>query len=606
MGSNKEVIEEIRLHNDIVETIERYVPLKKAGARFRALCPFHKEKTPSFHVDPAKQVYHCFGCGAGGDVFSFVMQYENVDFPEAARILAERAGIRFDRSGTDQPRDGTDKSRLYKLHEDLAHFYADVLQKSETAERGRAYLAERELDEATTDFQLGYAPSQPNAIMKWAEKKQYAAALLEKAGVVLPSDRGGAPYDRFKGRLMFPIRDEQGRVVAFSGRILDDSSPAKYVNSPETPLFKKSRVLYGLDRARRAMTNERQAIVCEGQIDVIRCHLAGITTAVAPQGTALTEAHALLLKRYADEIVLVFDSDTAGQNAALRGAEVLLQEGLTVRVAALPAGEDPDTLIRTQGPETFTELVNNAQSLVAFQVGVLRGRGELDSQAGQLRGARAVLQTIAHAPSAIQREQYVREAAEQLKTSEDALRQDMMRVLRPGRAQTTDTASVPTAPDSYPRNELTLIELMIAHPEVLDLVSQYVPPDAVTNETCRKIIRHIMTMPEPDPARLAQELAGEGPEIQRLVAKTQMTARTLTSDEASCVHAARDIILNLRIRLLDRKIGACRDQMKDAPAKQQRALENERSQLMYLKKKLEDAAIRKTWDATVPILDMDD
>lgn len=597
--SNKDVIEEIRLHSDIVETIERYVPLKKVGQRYKACCPFHKEKTPSFHVDPAKQFFHCFGCGAGGDVFSFVMQYEHVEFPEAARILADRAGIRFEQSHEERPRDGLDKNSLYKLHEELAQFYADALLKDPAAAAARAYIKERELDDALSDFQLGFAPPQPNALAEWAKKREHAPALLEKAGVLLPNDRGGAAYDRFKGRLMFPIRDEQGRVVGFSGRIMDQSSPAKYVNSPETPLFKKSRILYGLDRARQHVTNDRRAVVCEGQIDVIRCHLAGIRTAVAPQGTALTDAHALLLKRYADEVVLVFDSDTAGQNAVLRGAEVLLQSGLTVRVVSLPPGEDPDTIVRTKGAESFAELIHTAHSLVDFHVGVLRARGELNTQAGQLRGARAILETISHAPSAVQREQYVREAAEQLKTSEEALRQDLMRVLRPGRAR-DDDERLPTSEPTFPPHEIGLIELIIAHPEVLDLVSQYVPPEAITDDHCRRIIQVILAQPEPDQFNLVSALSDESDACRRLAARLQMTARSVTGEEVSCIQAAQDIVLALRIKLLDRKIQECLLKMRAATGSEQKELINESAQLTVLKKRMQSG-----WSAAQPILELD-
>ena len=600
-ADGKSSIEQIRLHNDIVETIGRYVPLKKVGGRFKALCPFHKEKTPSFQVDAVKQLYHCFGCGAGGDVFSFVMQYENVDFVEAARILADRAGLAYDPRGMrgDSTMERSEKSDLYALHEQLAAYYAERLAKDSGGESARAYLAQRDLEAACSDFQIGYAPAQPGALEAWARQAKQSHDLLEKAGVLLPSDRGGKPYDRFRGRLMFPIRDEQGRVVGFSGRILDQSSPAKYVNSPETALFKKSRILYALDRARQHMVEARRAIVCEGQIDVIRCHLAGFQTAVAPQGTALTDAHARLLKRYADEVILVFDADTAGQNAALRGAEVLLQEGLTVRVAALPAGEDPDTLIVQQGAAAFADLLDHALSLVAFHVQVQRERGELDSDAGRLRSVRSVLETIQHAPSAVQRESYLREAGELLETSQDALRADMMKMVRPTPPVSQPSAADRTAP-AYPPNELALIELMVAHPEVWDMVSQHVPPEAITHPISRTIIQTMMAMPEPDEAHLMQELAGQGDECRRLMAKIQMTARLITGEEVSCIHAAQDIILKLRIQLIDREIKDCLKQAHSASDEQRRLHNNECAQLMLLKKQMQ-----RGWDAALPILELD-
>ncbi len=601
-GDGKSSIEQVRLHSDIVETIGRYVPLKKVGGRFKALCPFHKEKTPSFQVDATKQLFHCFGCGAGGDVFSFVMQYENVDFVEAARILADRAGLEFNPKGMrgEGAVARSEKSDLYALHEQLAAFYAERLAKDGDAETARAYLKQRDLESACADFQLGYAPAQQGVLANWSRQAKQSSELLEKAGVLMPSDRGGKPYDRFRGRLMFPIRDEQGRVVGFSGRILDKSSPAKYVNSPETALFKKSRILYALDRARQHMVEARQAIVCEGQIDVIRCHLAGFQTAVAPQGTALTDAHARLLKRYADEVILVFDADIAGQNAALRGAEVLLQEGLTVRIAALPKGEDPDTLIVQRGESAFSALLEQAHSLVGFHVQVQRERGELDTDAGRLRAIRAVLETVLHAPSAVQRETFLREAADLLETSQDALRADMMKLNRPA-----PPASQPPAPEraapAYPPNELALIELMVAHPEIWDMVSQHVPPEAITHPISRTIIQTMMAMPEPDEAHLMQELAEQGDECRRLMAKIQMTARMITGEEVSCIQAAQDIILKLRIQLIDREIKACLQQSQSATKEQRRLNDNECAQLMLLKKQMQ-----RGWEAALPILELDD
>lgn len=600
-------IEEIRLHSDIVDVIQRYVPLKKAGRLFKACCPFHKEKTPSFQVNPDKQFYYCFGCHAGGDVFKFVQQYENVEFLEAVQILADRAGITFERRKKGGGERATQRTDLYRVHEQLAAWYHANLKNDAAAEKARAYLAERELTAAIDPFQLGYALPQANALARWADQENIPRPLLEQAGVLLPSDRGGAPYDRFKGRLMFPIRNEQGRIVGFSGRIMDASSPAKYVNSPETPLFKKGRLLYGLDRARQAMVDARQALVCEGQIDVIRCQLAGLTHTVAPQGTALTEGHAALLKRYADEIVLVFDADNAGQTAALRAVEPLFGEGLSVRVAQLPVGEDPDSLIRQQGEAAFAELIKQAPDLITFQINALSAQGELDSAAGRTRSVRAVLETIRLAPSAVQREDYIKIAARLLKASPDALGQDLQKM---GRAQTAPPASPSrpaTAPQDYPLPEITLIELMISHPEVLDLVNEFVPPEAITHPVCRTIMETIMRIPDPGERALLTYLTDQADAVQQLAARIQMSARSVNSDEVSCQHAAQDLILNLRIRMLDRRIRRCRQQLtEETDAAEARTIENERIQLVILKKRLEALWIAKRWDDAVPILELDD
>ena len=319
---SKDVIEQIRNANDVAEVIGSYFQLKRAGGSFKALCPFHKEKSPSFHVNPQRQIYHCFGCGAGGDVFRFIMQYENVDFGTAARILGERVGMRIEWSEGDGGAD-SNKGELYKIHEEVAAIYQRALLEMDAAQRARAYLKERDLgDDVVRDFLIGYAPDRRDSLVQWSRKKKLPLQLLEAAGLISHTE-DGQPYDRFRNRLMFSIRDELGRVIAFSGRIMEkDVKVAKYVNSPETPLFRKGRVLYALDRARRNIMDARTAILCEGQIDVIRCHMAGFTTAVASQGTALTEDHARLLKRYADSVVVVLDASGSMTEADAPGPRI--------------------------------------------------------------------------------------------------------------------------------------------------------------------------------------------------------------------------------------------------------------------------------------------
>jgi DNA primase len=610
VADNKDQIEQIRLQNDIVDTISRYLPLKRAGnGRFKGLCPFHKEKTPSFQVDQHKQMFYCFGCQAGGDVFSFIMQYERVDFVEAAKILADRVGLRFEARGPggsesgDAP--GTNKQALYRLHEQVATYYADALARDDGAASVRDYLHERGLDEAIEPFQLGWAPDQPGALSSWARSHKVSTKLLEQAGILIAADRpGGVPYHRFRGRLMFPIRDPQGRVVGFSGRILDDSSPAKYVNSPETPLFHKGRLLYGLDRAREAIIERRQAILCEGQIDVIRCQLSGLPHAVAPQGTALTDMQATILKRYADEVLLMFDADNAGQKATLRAAEVLLAAGLTVRSVAMPAGEDPDSLVRSQGAEALQQRVEDSRSLVETQLAVLGGQLDLTTQAGQTRAAREVLALIVHAPSAVEREQHLRQAAAKLNISESALKQDMQRMHRPvsGQRQAAPEEAPPVEDEAAAApaaDEVTLIELMVAHGEVWDLIARYLRPDMLTHPDCRLLMQQMLALPEPDHDALMDGLQTASPSCRRLYARLAMSAREISGDEVSCVQAARDLIRSLWIRHIDRLIReakAAAQTATDAATRQQWA--QERVQRTYQKKKLQQG-----WESAAPLLD---
>ncbi len=351
-----ETIEQIAAANDIVEVIGSYFPLKRAGANYKALCPFHQEKTPSFTVSPGRQTFHCFGCGVGGSVFRFVMDYEHVDFPSAVRKLAARVGITVvetSRGGAaeeDQQREA--RRLLLKLHAEAAEWFHNNLMKAQFAAPARDYLEQRGIHgQIIKNWQLGFAPDRWDALLKWALDRGYTRPQLLQSGLVKSrdeSDTRSEIYDRFRGRIMFPIHNDVGEVIAFSGRLLkDEEGAAKYLNSPETPLFRKGNVLFGLHKSKRALIEANSAIVCEGQIDLISLFEAGITNVVAPQGTAFTENQARILKRFVDEVVLCFDADAAGKKAAERSLDALLSAGLNMRVIQLPAGEDPDSLVRT-------------------------------------------------------------------------------------------------------------------------------------------------------------------------------------------------------------------------------------------------------------------
>src|SRR5512137_1486473 len=362
-------LEQIRAASDIVDVIGSYVPLKRAGANFVALCPFHKEKTPSFNVNPHRQIFHCFGCHKGGDVFAFVKEFENLDFPEAVRRLADRAKIPLEyekNAGEQQSRHL--KDRLLQIHEQIAQRWQSALANEASGQVARDYLAQRGVsEEAIKLFRLGSAPDLWDDTVNWAKSKGYELALAEQAGLILRKQDGEGYYDRFRGRLMFPICDEQGRVVGFSGRVLSgDEKTAKYVNSPETPIFTKSKVFFGLDKSKRAVLEAGYAIVCEGQLDLIASFMGGVQNIVAPQGTAFTADHARILRRYVEEAVLCFDSDVAGQNAAVRSLDHMLGAGIAVRVAVLPPPHDPDSFIKENGGEAFRGLIQKADGFFDY------------------------------------------------------------------------------------------------------------------------------------------------------------------------------------------------------------------------------------------------
>ena len=324
------VIQAVKDRADIVEVIGSSIQLKRAGRNHLGLCPFHNEKTPSFNVSADNQFFHCFGCGANGDVISFVQQHENIDFIDSVKMLANRYGIVIPEGENYNPQAQSEKAKLLELHHDVCEWFRNNL-KSASAAEVRDYIANRGITEAdVASFQIGYAPESWDSLIQWANSKHYSMELLEKAGLVVRKEGTNRFYDRFRDRLMFSIWNDDGKVIAFSGRVLQkDAKGGKYVNSPETPIFHKSSILYALSHAKKNIRDQKQAILCEGQLDVIACHRAGLNTAVSTQGTAFTEDHARKLKRYADKVVIAFDDDAAGQKACFKCIEMLLPFGVT-------------------------------------------------------------------------------------------------------------------------------------------------------------------------------------------------------------------------------------------------------------------------------------
>lgn len=416
----EETIEQIAAANDIADVIGGYIPLKRAGSNFRALCPFHQEKTPSFNVNPSRQSYHCFGCGAGGTVFRFVMAYENIDFPSAVRKLAERAGITIVESDFDAAEDSRSKlrRRLLALHQQAAAWFHQNLMRTAAAQSARDYLKSRGLNsDVAKAWKIGYAPDSWDALGTWGQAEGFTAEELIASGLVtVKSEDQGQPssrsrnqgprfYDRFRDRVMFPICNERSEVIAFTGRVLQpDAKAAKYVNSPETMLFIKSDVLFGLHKSKRALLDKGVAIVCEGQIDLISAFEAGVQNVIASQGTAFTEKQAHILKRHVEEVVLCFDADNAGQKATERSLASLLAENVIVRVAEMPPGHDPDSLIRAEGPEAFANRIAAARDFFDFQIERSANNPEFGSQRGKMQFARKMAASVSLITDPVMRE----------------------------------------------------------------------------------------------------------------------------------------------------------------------------------------------------------
>ncbi|HEX9639668.1 MAG TPA: DNA primase [Acidobacteriota bacterium] len=420
--------EQVRSASDILEIVGQYVALRKRGTRYLGLCPFHREKTPSFSVNPELQLFHCFGCKAGGDVFKFVERIENLDFPEALRSLAERAGLPPPPSARGAALPKGELERMRAALQAAQEYYVAQLDAPAGAP-ARRYLASRGLRPATISaFGIGWAPAGREDLIRHLLGRGFELAALEASGLALRGESGTA-HDRFRGRIQFPIRDAGGRVVGFGGRALGEDQP-KYLNSPETALFRKGSLLYGYERAREALRGGGQAILVEGYLDLIALHQVGFDAALAPLGTALTPEHARLLKRHAREVVLCFDADQAGVKATERALEILLAEGLAVRCLELPAGDDPDSFVQREGQEALRLALERARPGFDFLLAEAQRRWELGTPAGKMAALEYVTPFLARLPSELERDAVLPRLAERLGVEDRMLLGQLRQSLR--------------------------------------------------------------------------------------------------------------------------------------------------------------------------------
>ena len=575
-GISQATLERIRAASDIVDVIGAYLPLKKAGANFTALCPFHKEKSPSFNVNAHKQIFHCFGCHKGGDVFTFVKEYENIGFLDAVRRLAERAKIPLetDQNPVEQQSRHL-KDELLQIHEQITQRWQNALANEASGQLARDYLAKRGVSaEAIKLFRLGAAPDAWDDTVNWAKSKNLDLPLVEKAGLIIQKSEAGGQkaetgnptsdfrryYDRFRGRLMFPICDEQGRVVGFSGRILTgDEKSAKYVNSPETAIFTKSRVFFGLDKSKRALLDAQSAIVCEGQLDLIACFMAGVHNVVAPQGTAFTDQHARIIKRYVDEVVLCFDSDEAGQNAAVRSLDHLLASGVAVRVAVMPKPHDPDSFIKANGGEAFRQLVAGADGFFDYYLNRLCGQNDAASDKGRLAILRDMAEAVGKTGSAVLVDKYAQKTALRLGVSPEAVRAEFKKnpaaheAPRESEEESFETAEPEMArPSAF---EFHLLKLLFLHDDLVPWASLHLDVDWISHPQVRAVVaQRIAAQREETWQSLGAFLdACESPGIRNLVTEAVTQERPMPNLDQQLA----DVTLKLRNQFLDRKIGAC-------------------------------------------------
>src|SRR5216684_2434270 len=553
-------LEQIRAASDIVEVIGSYLPLKRAGANFVTLCPFHREKSPSFNVNPQRQIFHCFGCHQGGDVFSFVGQYENLTFVEAVRRLAERSHIALDYDRESGHREGLHlKETLWQIHEQITQRWQNALATDAAGQIARDYLRQRGVSEAAVKlFRLGFAPEAWEDTVNWAKSKGFELPLVERAGLILRREESDHYYDRFRGRLIFPICDEQGRVVAFSGRILSgDQKTAKYVNSPETPIFTKGKVFFGLDKSKRAILDAGFAVVCEGQLDLISCYMAGTRNIVAPQGTAFTRDHARVLKRYVDEVVLCFDSDEPGQNAAARAFDSLLESGLAVRVAAVPAPHDPDSYIREFGGPAFAQLIERAEGFFDFHLNRLCATNALATDKGRLAVVKSMAEAVLKTGSPLLADTYTQKTAQRLGVATESVRAEFKRTSRPksfaAEAGPEEGAEAPELPrPSEP--EFWLVKFLLLSDDSVEWLSRHLDLRWLQHAAVKQIVA----------ARLAAHADQSWRGVPALLSACEDAAvRSLVTEALAEDHPTenlakkiRDTVRNLRTDYIDRELAS--------------------------------------------------
>lgn len=553
-----ELIEDIRVNNDIVDVVSEYVKLDKKGKDYFGLCPFHKEKTPSFSVVPSKQIFYCFGCGKGGNVIQFVMNAENLDYIEALKYLADRVKIQLPEGENKEDIEKAKlKQEILKINTEAARFFHTELSapKSENAQK---YLANRSIREQTVrKFGLGYSPEGWDQLYNYLLSRDFDEKAVVSSGLVLPKKNGGY-YDRFRGRIMFPIFDIRGNIIGFGGRVIDASQP-KYMNSPETPVYSKGKQLYALNFAKNS--NTKKLIVVEGYMDVISLHQSGIINTVASLGTALTESQGRILKKYADEIVISYDADTAGQAATMRGLDLLNEMGCTVKVLQIPDGKDPDEYVRKNGVDGFKKLVDNSLSLIEYKVKVLKGQINIDSTAGKLSFINKIADVLAKVDNRIEIEMNVKKLAREYEISEESIYSEIYRRNKPKTSLKTaalDLNIIKNAKKPLDENkdkervhdERMLISLLSIDNRMYEAVKDKITEEDFTDEENKRVYRNVVERLENKKGIVPGEL------LNILSEETANDFTRIIQKECNCednFKAVMDIIKRMEINKLQKR-----------------------------------------------------
>ncbi|MBI2153757.1 MAG: DNA primase [Candidatus Rokubacteria bacterium] len=524
-GFSPQLLEEIRSRVDLVDLVGQFVNLKRAGLNWKGLCPFHAEKTPSFMVHPKKGIFHCFGCGVGGDAFGFLMRQDRLAFPEAVRVLAERVGVALPTERKTEV-DGQ-REALFKTMALAAEFYQDALWNRPEGEGARRYLDSRRISsEMARKFGLGYAPEGWDHLLGFMKGRSVTEEQLVQVGLVLPRQTGTGFYDRFRGRLLFPIKDVQGRVVAFGGRAMGTEDP-KYLNSPETPLYVKGQTLYALDLAKPQIRERNRALVVEGYVDCLMAHQHGFTETVAALGTAFTSPQLALLRRYCDEVITFFDADAAGKKATQRVEELLEPAGdglawavnrtgafadrgsLRLKVALLPSGHDPDSFLRKEGAQAFAQRIAETRSLLAYAVETAIGEENTATQRGKATAFARVALILAKVSDSQEATELARDAALKLGVDPTQLWIECQRLQGALRKPTRAPAAPGPAPVNLPAAERDLVSLLVQNAEARAALLTVLEEEDLSHPALRSVLAAMKTVPAESPEALMPHLPGD-------------------------------------------------------------------------------------------------
>jgi DNA primase len=607
------IIDEIRSASDIVDVVSVYVPLKKRGKNYVGLCPFHQEKTPSFSVSSDKQMFYCFGCSKGGNVFTFVMEHDKVSFAEAVRTLAKRAGIAVPEETYEDSVQATENEKLYTACRTAAGYFADNLFASVEGKLALEYFKHRGFSEESIRlFSLGYSLNAWDGLAKHIEQAKLDLENFERAGLIMKRDDGSGFYDRFRGRAMFPFYSPSGRVVAFGARKLKQDDPlGKYINSPETAIFDKSKNLYGLFQAREAMRAEEFAVLVEGYADLISVYQAGIQNVVASSGTALTDGQIKLIGRYTKNITLVYDADSAGSKATLRGVDLIIENGLDVKVVQLPEGDDPDSFVRKNGGEAFRKVLSGAASFLDFKANFFRGQGLLSTPEGKTKAVRSIVETLARMKDELKRTFYLKSVAEKYDLYESVLFREVEKILgkesaRVRYVQRRDEVApippenpLPPAPDLPPLPppaEQDLIRVMLLHQsEAVTFILGQITAEHFTHPLSRSALDLILAQRGDswDPAVLMDGI--RDPALKNFIAGLLASRYEISKRWASmgsepedpdAKKIAEDAIIRLRTQELDRRIEDAYRRMKGAESRGEPVIDIQQEVVALQKEKL--------------------